>query len=263
MVIDLENKEISVRSPKLFINSLYIKSFLLLVLFCAFLFVISCAIIPLILCCAVLLPLSIISTGVLIVGLSRIRGKHPLWNTAHNNSTHRLSWFLYLACQLYLVCQKWSPLSHVWKSYTSMKNCILGHFCFSSQFLQHDNLKNQTELQYKKHTIWLYVAVSTSATKRFLDVVKYYLQCLTDTYVACDKGYFAMTSLKHMRKRLFPGNKYRSKYCTPSPPMAAPLKSPSSRRIPSIRERARWGTWALRSMRLVLAAGKQSLQAVL
>ena len=179
----------------------------------------------------------IISTGVLIVGLSRIRGKHPLWNTAHNNSTHRLSWFLYLACQLYLVCQKWSPLSHVWKSYTSMKNCILGHFSFSSQFLQHDNLKNQTELQYKKHTIWLYVAVSTSATKRFLDVVKYYLQCLTDTYVACDKGYFAMTSLKHMRKRLFPGNKYRSKYCTPSPPMAAPLKSPSSRRIPSIRER--------------------------
>ena len=50
--------------------------------------------------------LSIISTVVLIVGLSRKVRKHPLRNSAQQEDAQTLSSFLSLACHLYHVYQK-------------------------------------------------------------------------------------------------------------------------------------------------------------
>ncbi len=85
----------------------------------------------------------IISTVVLIVGLGRKQQKSPLWISPKTQDTVILS--LYICCPYHLwhLCEIWTELNIVQKSYKNSKTKKTTTFSSpSSHILQSDNLEN-------------------------------------------------------------------------------------------------------------------------
>ncbi len=112
--------------------------------------------------------LLIISTLVLIVGLGRKLQKGPLWISPKTQDTVILS--LYICCLYHLwhLCEIWTELNIIQKSYKNSKTTkTTTFFSSSSHVLQWDNLENCRSTGQTNGTVLFSVALGSAVTNLF------------------------------------------------------------------------------------------------
>ena len=110
----------------------------------------------------------IISTVVLIVELGRKQQKGPLWISPKTQDTVILS--LYICCPYHLwhLCEIWTELNIVWKSYKNSKTKKTTTFSSSSSHvLQSDNLENCKSTRQTNGTALFCAALGSAVTNHF------------------------------------------------------------------------------------------------